>query len=251
MSDVLAARIAQGQLTGLSRSKKVVPAGPFTGLLTEGGHPMMSYAVATQPGEPVTDLGDSLDVLRAAFPPGALRFELVEQACPGAAELLEAAGLKVTARVPLMVVDPATVTLPAPPDGVEVAVVATAADQAAGGAVAHHAFGAPGEPGPGSEPGPAEDGGSVVAWLHGQAVAIASWTQVAEGVTEIVGIATAAEHRRKGLATLATAHAVKAAQAAGATLTWLTPGDDGAERVYANVGFTKVADAIHLAEADA
>jgi len=213
---------------------------------------MASYAVATKPGELVTDLGHSLDVLRAAFPPGALRFELVEQACPGAAELLIAAGLTVTARMPLMALTPENALIPDARAGVEVSVATTAAEAAAGHAVAHHAFGMSGEPEPhDDEPGPAVDGGSVVARVDGAVAAVASWTQVADGVTEIVGIATAAEHRRKGLATLVTAHAVKAAQDAGATLTWLTPGDDGAEQVYANVGFTKVADAIHFAEADA
>lgn len=245
----LAVRIATAQRNGLARSKTVIPAGPFTGMLTDGGHPMMSYAVATEPGERVTDLADSVDLLRSAFPPGLLRFELIEQASPGAADLLIAAGLTVTARAPLMTVDPADVTVPEVPHGVTIQRVTTAGDATAANAVAHVAFGAPGEPGASNEPGPVEEGGSVLARLDGKPVAVASWTGVADGVTEIAGIATAAEHRRKGLATLVTAYAVRtAADRAGVTLAWLTPGDDGAEQVYRQVGFAHVADAVHLGE---
>lgn len=248
-ADPLAVRIAAAQRDGLARSKTVIPAGPFTGMLSEGRHPMMSYAVATHPGQPVTDLADSVTILRAAFPPERLRFELIEQASPGAADLLIAAGLAVTARVPLMTVDPTTVTVPAIPDGVTVQRVTTAGDATAANAVAHEAFGMPAEPGVSGEPGPVEGGGSVIARLDGKTVAVASWTGVADGVTEIVGIATAAEHRRKGLATLVTAYAVRTvADRAGVTLAWLTPGDDGAEQVYRQVGFAHVADAVHLGE---
>ncbi|MGH3864039.1 GNAT family N-acetyltransferase [Actinokineospora sp.] len=247
--DLLAVRIATAQRNGLARSKTVIPAGPFTGMLTEGGHPMASYAVATEPGKRVTDLAGSVEVLRAAFPPGLLRFELIEQACPGASDLLIAAGLMVTARIPLMTVDPADVTVPEIPHGVTIQRVTTAGDATAANAVAHVAFGAPGEPGVSGEPGPVEDGGSVLARLDGKPVAVASWTGVADGVTEIAGIATAEEHRRKGLATLVTAYAVRtAAERAGVTLAWLTPGDDGAEKVYRQVGFSHVADAVHLGE---
>jgi GNAT superfamily N-acetyltransferase len=244
----LAARIALGQLIGLARSKTVVPAGPFTGLLTPGGHPMLSYAVAARPGEPITDLADSLTVLRAAFPENGLRFELINQACPGAVELLEAAGLTITARVPVMVADPDTLTIPNAPDGVTVDYIATPDDHTAANAIAHAAFGMPGEPSQGTQPNDPVDGGSVLARWHGKPVAVASWTPVAAGTTEIVGIATAEPYRRRGLGALVTAHAVRVAAGLGVTLPWLTPGDDDAGRVYAQVGFAKVADAVHLAD---
>ncbi|MGQ0841436.1 GNAT family N-acetyltransferase [Actinokineospora sp.] len=248
MPHATAARIAAAQLAGLSRARQLVPAGPFTGLLAPGAHAFFSYAVAANPGEPITDVTDALAILRAAFPPGGLRFELIDQACPGAAEALEAAGLTVTARVPLMTVDPDQVTLPDPPDGVTVEVVRTVADRVAGNAIGNAAFEVVTDP-PSGEPPPPEDGGSVLARLHGKPVAVASWTQVADGVTEIVGVATPAEHRRKGLGGLVTAHAVRAAaELAAVRLAWLTPGGDDADRVYRKVGFAPIASAVHLAD---
>lgn len=248
-TDSLAVRIAAAQLAGLSRVRRVVPAGPFVGLLAADGPAYLSYAVAARPGEPVHEVGDSLAALRAAFPPGALRFELLEQACPGAAEALAAAGMVVAARLPLMVLDPAAAAVPPTPDGVVVGIVDTAEDMAAATAVAGTAFGVPTTP-PEGPPPPPEEGGGVLARIGGEAVAAASWTGVADGVTEIVGVATLAEHRRRGLGALVTAHAVRAAaERAGARLAWLTPGDEGAGRVYTSVGFARAGDAVHLAEA--
>jgi predicted GNAT family acetyltransferase len=70
---------------------------------------------------------------------------------------------------------------------------------------------------------------------------------VADGVTEIAGVATVSEYRKRGLGALVTAVAVQAAaERAGVTLAWLTPGSDGADRIYRSVGFEPVATAVHL-----
>jgi predicted GNAT family acetyltransferase len=80
-------------------------------------------------------------------------------------------------------------------------------------------------------------------------VAVASWTPVADGVTEIVGVATLPGFRRRGIGALVTAHTVRAAATlAGVTLPWLTPGDNGADRVYRRIGFSPAATAVHLAD---
>src|SRR2546430_15428209 len=102
MADQVAVRIAAAQLSGLSRVRTVVAASPFTGLVKPGGPEHAHYVVAERPGEPVSDLGNSLEVLRAAFPPGPIRFELVDEACPGAVDALLAAGLPTAGRYPLL-----------------------------------------------------------------------------------------------------------------------------------------------------
>ncbi|PPK60823.1 GNAT family N-acetyltransferase [Actinokineospora auranticolor] len=247
-----AVRIADAQLAGLSRARRVVRAGPFAGLLAVGAPDYLSYAVATHPGDPVADavaVAESVEVLRGVFPPGGLRFELITQACPGAVELLVVAGFEISASVPLLVLDPAEAVVPRQPShGVELVHVRAEADLVAGAEVAAAAFGMPGAAPAGPAPEPV-DGGSVLARIAGEPVAVASWTQVADGVTEIVGVATAEAHRGRGLGALVTAHAVRlAAELGGATLTWLTPGDPTADRVYCRVGFTPVANAVHLAE---
>ncbi|WP_199441321.1 GNAT family N-acetyltransferase [Umezawaea beigongshangensis] len=242
----LAVRIAAAQLTGLSADRRVVPAGPFTGLLVVDGPEFLSCAVAARPGEPVTELGSCLDVLRPEFAPGPVRFELVDEACPGAAEALVAAGATVSARVPLMTVDPESVSAPAVPPGVRVEFVRTAEDHGAATAVANVAFGVQLDQ-PARTPPPPEEGGSVLARLHGTPVAVASWTRIADEVGEVVGVAVLPGHRRTGLGALITAHATVAAGLAGARLAWLTPGDDGAARLYESVGYRTTATAVHLA----
>ncbi len=232
----------------------MVPAGPFTGLFAVDAPAYLSYAVASRPGEPVLDAGAvvaALGLLRAEFGPGAVRFELIDEACPGAVRLLVEAGLEITLRTPLMTLAVDRVRVPETAPGVTVEYVSTTDDRAAGAEVANTAFGADGGDLPTTPPPPPVDGGSVLARVDGEPAAVASWTQIADGITEIVGVATAERYRRRGLGALVTAHAVEVAGRAGATLTWLTPGGADADRVYRGVGFTPVAWAVHLAEPSA
>ena len=67
-----------------------------------------------------------------------------------------------------------------------------------------------------------------------------------DGVTEIGGIGVLESHRRRGIAAAITAGLTRAAHAAGTTTVWLTPGDDGAHRVYARAGFTDTTCQVHL-----
>ncbi|WP_143073618.1 GNAT family N-acetyltransferase [Actinokineospora terrae] len=235
----------------LLQTRHVVPAGPFTGLIATDGPAYLSYAVASRPGEEVDDareVAQGLELLREVFPAGTLRFELISQACPGAAELLQAAGLQVTARLPVMTLVPGQVRVPETEHGVTIEYVSSEAGRVAGARVAGAAFGMPVEVPTGPPPEPA-DGGSVLATVDGEAAAVASWTQVADGITEVVGVATDERYRRRGLGALVTAHAVRvAAELGGADLTWLTPGGDDADRVYRTVGFTTAANAVHLVE---
>ncbi|KAA2262817.1 GNAT family N-acetyltransferase [Solihabitans fulvus] len=242
-------RIAAAQLASVSRHRRVVAAAPFTGLLTVDGPDFMSYAVAASPGSAVHEVTEALAVLRAAFAPGRVRFELVEEASPGAVDALVAAGVEVDKRMPLLTMDPADLTLPPTPAGVVVELVTTAEQATQARTVANAAFGMSLGDGDGTAPPPPVDGGSVLATLDGVPVAAASWTAVADEVTEIVGVATLPSHQRRGLGALVTAHAVQAGwRLAGATLPWLTPGDDGADRVYRRLGFVTRANAVHLAD---
>jgi GNAT superfamily N-acetyltransferase len=233
-------------LAGLSRNRTVVAASPFTGLLMPGAAGFMSYAVAEKPGQPVRELGDSLDILRAAFAPIEPRFELIDEACPGAVEALLAAGLTATGRYPLLTLETENLIIPKSPPGVTVHVAESKEDAIDAQRVASEAFDSPMDGDP-PAPGDPRDGGCVVARMDGEVVATAFWTSVADGVSEIAGVATSPGHRNRGLGTLVTAEAVRAAvELAGVRLAWLTPGHDGADRIYRRVGFTPTAHAVHL-----
>jgi ribosomal protein S18 acetylase RimI-like enzyme len=242
----LAARIAAAQLSGLSRNRTVVAASPFTGLLKPGPASFMSYAVAEKPGQAVRELGDSLDILRAAFAPIEVRFELIDEACPGAVEALLAAGLTATGRYPLLTLETENLLLTEAPEGATVHVAESKQDAIDAQRVASAAFDSPMDEDP-PAPGDPRDGGCVVARMDGKVVATAFWTSVADGVSEIAGVATTPEYRNRGLGALVTAEAVRAAvERAGVRLVWLTPGHDGADRIYRRAGFTPTAHAVHL-----
>jgi GNAT superfamily N-acetyltransferase len=240
-------RIAAAQLAGLRRVRHVVEAPPFVALLTTSGPDLLSYALAAQPGQPVREVASALPVLRKAFGKTRLRFELVAEASPGAVEALLAAGLVLMRQYPLLAARASAVELPKTAGDVSVSVVDTREEAMHAREIAAVAFGQAIDPEE-EQPKPT-DGGTVLARVAGEPVAVASWTPVADGVTEIVGVATLPGFRRRGLGALVTAHAVHAAATlAGVTLPWLTPGDSGAESVYRRIGFTRVSTAVHLAD---
>jgi GNAT superfamily N-acetyltransferase len=103
----------------------------------------------------------------------------------------------------------------------------------------------------GEQPDPAEDGLlrlplAVLARVDGEIIGGGMGLVIAEGTTELVGIAVAEPHRRQGIAGAVTAELARMAFDAGATSAFLTPGDDGAQRVYARAGFASTDVMLHL-----
>jgi GNAT superfamily N-acetyltransferase len=94
-------------------------------------------------------------------------------------------------------------------------------------------------------------GGAVLARASGEPVAAAGWTPGVDGISEIVGVATAEAWRGRRLAGVVTAAAARAAFAAGASLCVLSPGDDAAQRVYARAGFLPAATILHWSDVGA
>jgi GNAT superfamily N-acetyltransferase len=161
-------------------------------------------------------------------------------------EALLAAGLTVTGRYPLLTLETENLVIPPTPPGTTVEVAGSKQDAVDSQRVASAAFGSPMDQDP-PAPGDPRDGGSVVARVDGNVVATAFWTSVADGISEIAGVATSPEYRNRGLGALVTAEAVRAAvELAGVRLAWLTPGHDGADRSYRRVGFAPTATAVQL-----
>jgi len=244
-------RIASAHLQSRSRSRRQIVAGPLTGLLHDQDVWYLSGAVASEPGASFDpeELPWALETIRQAFAAEGrwLHAELIDEANPGLAEALAANGMIVASRPPLLVVEPADLLMPDLPTGVTASVVDSPAEQAAANAVAADAYEDPDSANP-FQLNPA-DGGSVLIRLDGVPVATAAWTAVADGVTEVAGVGTLHSHRRRGLGALATAFATQQAfERGGATLAWLTPGDDGADRVYRRIGYAPKATAVHLGD---
>lgn len=224
-------------------------AGPLVGLLHPDPLDVLSYAVAADPGSPVepVEVAAAVAELRAVFAAAGKRLslELVAEADAGLVRAVLDCGLAVRERVPLLSLAPGELVVPPPVDAAAVHPVRAAAAARLVHEVAQRAFGEL-IGGEAAVPVDPAEGGAVLVELGGEPVAAASWTAIADGVTEIVGVATLPEHRRRGLGALVTAAAVQAAADAGATLTWLTPGDDGADRVYRRIGYAVTGTAEHL-----
>jgi predicted GNAT family acetyltransferase len=247
----IAARIASAQLQGRVRTRRQIVAGPLVGLLHDEDVWFLSGAVAAEPGTPFDpdEVSWALETIRKAFAAEGrwLSVELIEEANPGLAEALEEHGMIIASRPPLLVAEPADLILPEFPEGVTASLVTSAEEHAEAAAVAADAY----ESEDASSPFQSDpvNGAGVLIRLDGVPVATAAWTAISDGVTEIVGVGTLHSHRRRGLGAVATAYATQRAfETGGATLAWLTPGDDNSDRIYRRLGFTPQATAIHLGD---
>jgi GNAT superfamily N-acetyltransferase len=226
--------------------------GPFlAGFDRSSDHPYLSYAVPEDGAEPTAE---DVAALRGAFERRGRvpRLEYLPSVAPAAQAPLLAGGFIVEGDLPLMTCAPGEAPDLAPPDGVELVLATSDEDLRAGGAVANAAFGEPGEPGP-------KDLERTRRFLHagglavmarerdnGEAVGWGVYIAPRDGATELAGIGVAESHRRRGIAGAITARLAREAFSRGVTTAFLTPGDDGAERVYARAGFAPRTRMLHL-----
>jgi hypothetical protein len=233
--------------------RTVVSVPPFTAYLTEGD-PLrfLNYAIPDGDVEPSRPEIDALRrELRARdrLP----RLEWVEEAAPRVAPALAAGGMVEELRTPLMACTADELAEAAADlEGLSVAAVREA-DLRVTSDLQRVAFGM--EPLPAGAPPSSfarpRGGGAVLARAgDGTPVAVAVWTRVIDGCSEVAGVATAAAWRRRGLAGVVTAEAARAAFVAGARLCVLSPGDDTAQRVYARAGFRRAATMLHWSDPD-
>jgi hypothetical protein len=230
--------------------RTVVPVAPFTAYLNPA-NPLrfLNYAI---PDGDVEPSAAQVEALRAAFRTRERlpRLEWVEEAAPRVAPALAAAGMVQELRTPLMACMPDDlVDAGADVEDLSVAPVGDT-DLRATSDLQRVAFGM--EPLPAGEP-PASfarpsGGGAVLARAGGDPAAVAVWTRVIDGCSEVAGVATAERWRRRGLAGVVTTAAARAAFVAGAELCVLSPGDDTAQRVYARAGFRAAATMLHWSD---
>ncbi|MER7519386.1 GNAT family N-acetyltransferase [Streptomyces sp. NPDC126499] len=183
-------------------------------------------------------------------------FEWVAETTPGLRAAVEESGLVVREH-PLMVLTEAAEELPAPPRDVTVRMVG-AGDPALETAVAapYAAFGAAPAPGAAAQVAARIQAGltRLAAALDPSGTALAAGQHQPVGaVTEVVGVGTRPEARRRGLGLAVTAALVADARARGAETVFLTATDETVARLYARLGFRTVATALiaEPAEADA
>jgi GNAT superfamily N-acetyltransferase len=187
-------------------------------------------------------------------------FEWVHETTPGLLDVARAAGLEVL-EAPLMVLDRSVWRAPEPPPGLTLRVLdADDPALAAARAVQNVSFAAAGTAA-GPEGLPERDaatdetdldftrerlrrGVSVIVVAEGaDGPAATGMHQPVDGVTEVVGVATLPAVRRQGLGGAVTGRLVEDALARGVQTVFLSAGSEDIARVYARLGFRRVATA--------
>jgi GNAT superfamily N-acetyltransferase len=171
------------------------------------------------------------------------RFEYIEEFAPDLAPALQAAGFREDARLQLMVCTPQTFR-PAPDvpglSVTEIQLGATTTDARDYLWASRQGFDPTNISVPTEEEAEAylrDARGAFLGRLDGAPAGVSAFMPPIDGVTEIAGIATREPFRRRGIASLLTAHAVCAAFAEGVEVACLSAADERAGRVYERVGF--------------
>jgi len=231
----VAERVQASVRAANAAAREPVTAGAFTLYRhSASDHPFLNYAV---PDAGATEW-TGIDALRDAFATHGLRprLEFVAESAPGLEAALTGAGFELEGRFPVMTLPAQDLREVPGPAGVVFARAREPADVRALLEVAAEAFG-------GDPPTDAEvatyHGRGLLARADGAPAGAASRTNVAAGVCELAGIGVRERFRRRGIAAALTAATAAEAFADGAELCFLTPGDDGAERVYARAGFAR------------
>ncbi|MDA8355803.1 MAG: GNAT family N-acetyltransferase [Actinomycetota bacterium] len=225
--------------------RRQVRVGPFTVRFTPGNrHPMSNYAVPDDGARPTaTDVESLVEAFaaRGLVP----RVEYVADAAPHLEAALLTAGFTIDDRLPLMACPPGAARRLLPPEGIAVVQARSREDHADAIRVADLAYGEPTT----TPPDPvavlarlrAAGRGAVVVVARDVATGAACGSGVATvpraGVSELAGIGTHPDFRGRGVAASVTSLLARLALAGPVELLWLTPGDDGAARVYERVGF--------------
>jgi ribosomal protein S18 acetylase RimI-like enzyme len=235
-----------------------VPLPPFTLFL----HPtedlvFFNYAI---PDEPVgSDLARPLAGLRAEFVRRSRvpRLEYVEGFAPELAAALRAADFELELEAPLMGCTREGFRRPPDVPGLSIERLneSSAVDRVQDSiTIARRAFGAGNEEP--AAPGEAEQARRrlatdrrLISVLEGEPVAVATALAPLEGIAEVAGVGVLTEFRGRGIGAALTAAAAETAFAAGAEVAVLSPGDEGAMRLYRRIGFEPLETMLHYVDA--
>jgi ribosomal protein S18 acetylase RimI-like enzyme len=245
------------QRKAAAATKNVYPCPPFHLYL----HPTDSFRFYNYaiPDHPIEELApQELDALEKAFAARerVLRFEFLHESTPRLRDLLDALGVPLESENPLLVCRPDTWTAVPQPPGLEVRRLTPESpdeDLAADINVANRGFG-----GEGHEATPERiadlrrrlGAGSqyFLALINGQPAGVGAYTVPLDGMTELVGIATLPEFRRRGIAAAVTAEMTRYAFSGGVSTAFLTAADDDASRVYQRSGYRRIGTGLAYGE---
>lgn len=249
--DLAADRAIMAFVRDSRRARGLTRVGQFLLMFTAATkHRYLNYAIPDDDADPST--GD-LDVLVDAFRKADRmpRLEFLPTVAPALEARLLDHGFTVEERLPLMTCTRTSARHLEPPEGVRIGVPSDDATMLAMASLQHDVF---------DDPEPA-DANSVARLRFGlergarALIAVDSTTDAtigaaqcvapAGGATEVVGIAVAPSHRRRGLAAAMVSALVTQCFDAGLITVFLeaAPGADGA---YRNTGFVRTSTSLHI-----
>jgi predicted GNAT family acetyltransferase len=176
------------------------------------------------------------------------RLEYIAAAAPDVEPALQARGFTVEDRYPILICTGDRLREIGSP-GVDITLATADSDIVAAAEVGAEAYG-----NDDTNPEPlrrlvAQGGALAIARAgSGAVVGLGMATPMHDGVSEIAGIGVAPTHRGRGIAGALTALLTREAFARAATLAWLTPGHDAAERIYARAGFARASEQLHISK---
>jgi ribosomal protein S18 acetylase RimI-like enzyme len=180
------------------------------------------------------------------------RLEYIPVSAPAVEPALLSAGFLEEDRPALMACMPGTERRSVPPEGIILVAPSSDDDLLALADVQRQAFGELTMAGAAdvATMRSAIEGGAIALLAReestGEAVGGGVCTPLDGGVTEIVGIGVHPSFRRRGVASALTACLAADAFNRGATLAWLTPGDEDAQRIYARAGFQPIGELLMI-----
>ncbi len=243
---MLLKRIQSQLRASATAAYEAVAVPPFTCFINaDDVNPGYNYAIPDEsldgdPGQPLDDLA-AFYHSRGRAP----RFEFLEAYAPGLSTALENRGYRLEMRSYLMTCTSPELISPLPIPGVSVRPLTDASPLAEFQALMtaqSRSFGS--VDAPTASAADAENfrrrfaaSTFFVAEMDGEIISGGAYTPAADGVTEVVGIATLPGYRGRGIAGLLTSQITRHAFATGVDLAFLTAGDKAAGRVYSRVGF--------------
>jgi ribosomal protein S18 acetylase RimI-like enzyme len=232
----LNARPAGTELLSLGAFRAVVP------LAYEGG----AWVTLVEGRVDKRETDKAVEALRALFKRrnAALEIEYNEPMFPGIGPWLEATGLTLAERNPLMACRPDRFKPPAASDVAlqRLTAASDAADLEAFQTIRWTNGGDNQDPVPSVEQLRKELAATTSVYLLALLDAERAGTGVShtlEGATEVVGVVTRAEKRRRGVAAAVTADLVSRAFAEGRDFVFLDAANEGAARIYERLGFKR------------
>ncbi|WP_405999051.1 GNAT family N-acetyltransferase [Streptomyces sp. NBC_00829] len=229
------------------RSPDHVRVGPFTIRYNpDWAIPPANYAIPDQGAEPTAaEVAALIAVFRERE--RTPRLEFLPSCAPEVEPALADAGFTVDRRAPLLACAPGSLVEPPPAAGITLGEPHDLAGYTAAAGVQHLAYGESGEPTEGEIDWlrQARAGGGVAGIAtddtDGGAVGAGGCSIPVDGLSELCGLAVAASHRRRGIGAALSSYLTARAFERGCRMVWLEPGDADVERIYAGIGYRRIA----------